>query len=203
MMADENRRKVIPVTRMDCPTCVATIEKELSRLEGVKNTRVNFLMKKIIVDYNPSKIDVSELEKKVEDLGYNISYKRYDSLLNRISKALRIRGEEEKGFKRVDDHNFEELVLRSTAPIIVLFSSSQCPTCVLMRKNLVEVEKKFKDKIFIYELDIMRSRIWEKYNVVSVPTLLYFKAGMVLGRLLGLANADAVEMELLQLTQKK
>ena len=60
-MAGEYRRKVIPVTRMDCPTCVATIETELVKLEGVMDVKVNFLMRKIVVDYDPEKVGAPDL----------------------------------------------------------------------------------------------------------------------------------------------
>ncbi len=74
---------------MDCPTCVLTIEKELNKLEGVKEARVNFLMEKVIVTYDPEKIGVPKLEKRLEDLGYRLAYKKYESILDKVSKFFR------------------------------------------------------------------------------------------------------------------
>lgn len=202
MMAGGYRRKVIPVTTMDCPTCVVTIERELARLEGVRDVRVNFLMRKIVVDYDPERIGVPELEERVEGLGYRISYKKYEGLFDRISRALRMgRREEGDGFRRVDDHNFEELVLQSNRPVIVLFASPQCPTCKLMRPRLGEVARKFEDRIYVYELNVMETHRWEDHDVMSVPTLLYFDDGREVGRLVGLAGKDEVEMRVLELFQ--
>ena len=201
-MAGGYSRKIIPVRRMDCPTCVATIETELAKLEGVKDVRVNFLMKKIVVDYDPNRVGVPELEERVEELGYRISYKKYESLLDRISKAFRRRRRGEvDSFRPLDDHNFEELVLRSNRPVIVLFTSPQCPTCRLMRPKLRDVERKFGDRIYVYEFNIMETRKWEDHDVMSVPTLLYFHEGREAGRLVGLAGKDEVEMKTLELLQ--
>jgi thioredoxin 1 len=195
-MTKEYRRKIIPVTRMDCPTCVATIETELEKLEGVKKVRINFLMKKIVVDYDADKVDVQELEETVEKLGYRISYKKYESLLDKILKIFRKENHVETGvFRRLNDHNFEELVLKSTRPVIVLFASPQCPTCKLVRPKLREIKRKLEDQIYVYELNVMETRKWEEYNVMSVPTILYFHRGKEIERFLGLVDKDEIEIK--------
>ena len=37
--------KEIPITRMDCPTCVVTLEKAVKGVSGVKEARGNYLKK--------------------------------------------------------------------------------------------------------------------------------------------------------------
>ncbi len=86
-MEEEYRRRTIPIVNMDCPTCALTIEKELRKLEGVKDARVNFLMKKLIVTYDPRKVGVPDIEKKL-DLGYALAYKKYEGVLAKIKRAL-------------------------------------------------------------------------------------------------------------------
>lgn len=199
-MAREYRRKIIPVTIMDCPTCVATIETELAKLEGVKDVRVNFLMKKIVVDYDADNVGVQELEETVEKLGYRISYKKYEGLLDKMSRVFRRRSRIETGvFRRLNDHNFEELVLKSTRPVIVFFTSPQCPTCKLVRPKLMEVKSKLEDRIYVYEFNIMETRKWEEYAVMSVPTILYFHRGKEIERFLGLVDKDEIEIKALAL----
>ncbi len=198
-MDGEGERKVIPVTRMDCPTCVRTIEKELMKLKGVKNARVNFLMKKIIVDYGPKEVDLSAIEETIEDLGYRISYKKYDSLFEKISKIFRREERFQEDFKRLNDHNFEELVINSNKPVIVLYTSPLCPTCKVLKSKLSEIGKKFKNRIYIYELDIMTTKKWEDHNVMSVPTLLYFDTGKAIARMTGLVETNEIEITILNL----
>ena len=162
----EYKRKVIPITKLDCPNCVATVEKELAKLEGVNSVHINFLMQKIIVDYDPEKIDMPEIEEKIEKLGYRIAYKKYESLPQRILKV---------------------------------FASPDCPTCGIMRQKLRELAEKFKNQIHIYELNIVEAQKWEEYDVMGVPTIIYFSRGSETGRLVGLAEEKEIEARLSEL----
>ena len=84
-------RHVFSVTKMNCPICVSLIERELTKLDAVKNVRVNYLIKKIEVDYDPGKINSLELEEIVEKYGYRISDKKYDSIFHKVSKVFKTR----------------------------------------------------------------------------------------------------------------
>ncbi len=172
----EYNSKAFPVTEMDCPTCAATIERGLKKLEGVKDARVNFLMKKVIVTYDPNKVSVPELEKRIEDLGYKISYKKYEGFFEKVSRLFTGK-KREFGFRRVGDHEFEDLVLKSNRPVVVMFTSPTCPSCRALKPQLKAAVEKFQDRVYLYEMDIMTTKKWEDYNVMSVPTLLYFKEG--------------------------
>jgi len=88
-MTEAQDRKMIPITGMDCPSCIINIEKELKKLKGVKEAQGNYMMEKVIVTYDPSKIDVSTIEKKIEDLGYRISYKKYPAMTERIRSWIK------------------------------------------------------------------------------------------------------------------
>ena len=192
-MTGETKQKIIPVLRMNCPTCVGTIETELFKLEGIKEARVNFLMKRIIVDYDPEIVSIPKLEDVVERLGYRIAYKKYDSLFKRMKKVFRRKNEEKYEIRKVDDHTFEELVLQSNKPVIVFFTSHGCPTCRIIRPTISELETKFKDRIYVYELNIMETRKWEDYNVLSVPTLLFLKKGEEIERIVGLVTEEELD----------
>lgn len=89
-------RKTIPVTGMHCASCVLDIEKELKKLEGVKDARASYLTEKVSVDYDPEKVDLSSVENKIEYLGYKIAYKKYEGALEKLSKIFRRRKAEEK-----------------------------------------------------------------------------------------------------------
>jgi len=80
---------MIPITGMDCPSCIVNIEKELRKLKGIKEAQGNYIMEKIAVTYDPSKMDVPAIEKKIEDLGYRISYKKYPSIAQRVRSWIK------------------------------------------------------------------------------------------------------------------
>ena len=88
-MKEAEDRKTIPITGMDCPSCIVNIEKELRKLRGVKEAQGNYIMEKVVVTYDPNEIDVPAIEKKIEHLGCRISYKRYPSMKERIRSWMK------------------------------------------------------------------------------------------------------------------
>ena len=56
---------------MTCAACAARIEKKLNKLEGVQKAAINFATEKATVEYDSSRVKVSDMVKAVEALGYN------------------------------------------------------------------------------------------------------------------------------------
>ena len=190
-LLEESNKLSLPVLELDCPTCVKTIEKELNKLNGVALVRVNFLIKKIIVDYNPEKIGVPEIERRIEELGYRLAYKKYESFLDKISRSLF--GRKEVELRRITDHEFEKLVLKSNKPVILLFSSSTCPSCMTLKPRLKNTLDEFGEQVYLYEMDVSKTNMWEQFNVLNVPTILLFKQGKAVNRLVGHVKQEDIE----------
>lgn len=55
---------------MTCAACANRIEKGLNKLRGVTNATVNFAMETARVEYSPSDVSVSDMQNKVQQLGY-------------------------------------------------------------------------------------------------------------------------------------
>lgn len=53
-----------------CPSCVAKIEKQLGRLEGVEKVEVHFASSRIEVDHDPGVSSVDDLVAAVAKAGY-------------------------------------------------------------------------------------------------------------------------------------
>ncbi len=66
-----DKKETIKISGMTCAACAAKIEKKLNKLEGVQKATVNLAIEKASVEYDSSKIDVSDMIKTVEVLGYN------------------------------------------------------------------------------------------------------------------------------------
>ncbi len=64
-------KAVLNITGMTCASCSARIEKKLSKLDGVSAANVNLTTEKATVEYDPSKLKVSDMVKAVKDLGYS------------------------------------------------------------------------------------------------------------------------------------
>ncbi|HEX3025769.1 MAG TPA: heavy metal translocating P-type ATPase [Clostridia bacterium] len=68
---DPNLSKaVLAISGMTCAACSARIEKKLNRLDGVSKAAVNLTTEKATVEYSAEKLNVPDLVKAVENLGY-------------------------------------------------------------------------------------------------------------------------------------
>jgi len=60
------------ITGMTCSACSTRIEKGLKKMEGVQEANVNLALEKAMVQYDPNVLKLSDIQKKVEDLGYGV-----------------------------------------------------------------------------------------------------------------------------------
>lgn len=88
-MSQEPVRKTIPVTGMDCATCTLAIENKLREIDGVQDVHANYMANKVFITYDPTRANLPAVEKTIEDLGYKLAYKRYESLWDRLIRRLR------------------------------------------------------------------------------------------------------------------
>ncbi|HZC18135.1 MAG TPA: heavy metal translocating P-type ATPase, partial [Rubrobacteraceae bacterium] len=69
--ASERQKLItIPVSGMTCASCVARVEKALSRTEGVSEASANFATENATVEYDPKITDSNELIGAIEGAGY-------------------------------------------------------------------------------------------------------------------------------------
>src|SRR5262245_41698853 len=57
---------------MDCADCAASLEKGVGGLDGVKNCSVNFSTARLIAEFDPAKLSVTEISQRVRALGYDV-----------------------------------------------------------------------------------------------------------------------------------
>ena len=74
MSEKENKkitRAVFTTKNIDCVTCGLAIEKHLKKLDGVKNVGTAVMLNKIFIDYDESEVDLSEIMKAIDRVGYS------------------------------------------------------------------------------------------------------------------------------------
>ena len=71
-MVDKPKNANIKISGMGCASCALKIEKSLNNLEGVEHAQVNLGTEEATVDYDPSKLNIAELEGAVENAGYDV-----------------------------------------------------------------------------------------------------------------------------------
>ncbi|EXX87941.1 ATPase P [Paenibacillus darwinianus] len=65
----------LQITGMTCAACATRIEKGLNKMAGVTKANVNLALETARVEYNPASVSVSDMQKKVEQLGYKATAK--------------------------------------------------------------------------------------------------------------------------------
>lgn len=71
----------ISIAGMSCASCVGKIEKALRRKEGVKKATINFATERAMVEFDPNITNEKDVEKVIEDTGYNVVGKGADNVL--------------------------------------------------------------------------------------------------------------------------
>ncbi|MHA1713770.1 MAG: heavy metal translocating P-type ATPase, partial [Candidatus Ranarchaeia archaeon] len=86
---DEPAREVsLIITGMTCASCAATVEKALSKLEGVESATVNIATEKATVQYHPTRVSILDLRQVVQDTGYGVeSEEEVDQAVNDMQNA--------------------------------------------------------------------------------------------------------------------
>ena len=75
-----NEKKSFYVIGMSCAGCAANIQQALSERKGVIEARVNFAASDVIVEYNPTLVSDKDLQKTVQEAGYDLLLEMRQSL---------------------------------------------------------------------------------------------------------------------------
>jgi len=81
---------------------------------------------------------------------------------------------------------FESVVLKSNIPVVVDMYAEWCMPCKMIAPSLDALSTEMAEQIKIVKLDIDKDTdLAMKYGVRSVPTLLFFKKGEPVDRIVG------------------
>lgn len=87
----------------------------------------------------------------------------------------------------VTDANFETEVLKSDIPVIVDFFADWCGPCKLMAPTFEAVGAKYDGKVKFVKLNVDEAQqTAQTYSVMSIPTIITYKAGEVVEVIVGL-----------------
>jgi thioredoxin 1 len=86
----------------------------------------------------------------------------------------------------VNDVNFEDLVIKSDKPVLVDFWAEWCGPCRMVGPIMEEISHEYEGKAVILKCDVDNSpSVAAKYSIRNIPTVLYFKNGVVADKQVG------------------
>ncbi len=97
----ETKQITLPITGMTCANCVATVERNLKKSNGVNSATVNLSSERATIEFDPDLSNLGDLIERVERAGYGIALGEADLFITQLSDtadSLRL----EKTFLAVD-----------------------------------------------------------------------------------------------------
>ena len=79
------KQLTLPITGMTCANCVATVERNLKKLDGVQSAVVNLSSERATVDFEPTKLQLSDMIARVNRAGYGVATGEADLIIRRLS----------------------------------------------------------------------------------------------------------------------
>ncbi len=83
-MAD-TKQITLPITGMTCANCVATVERNLKRLDGVQSAVVNLSSERATVEFDASKVGLPDMISRIQRAGYGVATGEADLVIKRLS----------------------------------------------------------------------------------------------------------------------
>ncbi|HZS41268.1 MAG TPA: thioredoxin [Polyangia bacterium] len=94
----------------------------------------------------------------------------------------------------ITDANFESEVLKSANPVLIDFWATWCAPCRAIAPVVDALAKDYAGKLKVGKLDIdSNPKVPTQYDVRSIPTLLVFKDGKVVGQIVGAVPRPKIE----------
>jgi len=96
--------------------------------------------------------------------------------------------------KEVTMANFEEEVLKSEVPVLVDFWAPWCAPCLMVAPVLEEISKEYEGKLKVCKVNVDEDpALASRYGIMSIPTLLVFKGGIIVQQVVGAMPKQEVE----------
>ena len=89
----------------------------------------------------------------------------------------------------VTEDTFEAEVLRSPVPVLVDFFADYCGPCRLLKPVLAALAESLGDKVKVVTVDVVANEgLAQAHHIAAVPTLIVFKGGVEVHRMVGLKD---------------
>ena len=96
-----------------------------------------------------------------------------------------------------NEDNFENEVLNANETVLVDFYADWCGPCKMMSPIIDEISKEVTNNVKVGKINVDdNGSIAEKYNIMSIPTIIVFKGGKPIKSFVGLTDKESIKQAL-------
>ncbi len=97
----------------------------------------------------------------------------------------------------VTDATFEDVIIKSDKPAIVDFWAVWCGPCRMIAPHVEALAEEYSGRAVVAKLDVDSSRNTAvKFGIQSIPTVMFFKDGKMVDRVVGVVDKKVLKSKL-------
>ena len=98
-----------------------------------------------------------------------------------------------ENMQELTSENFEQEVLNSAKPVIVDFWAPWCMPCKMITPIVGEIKEEYEGRCNVVKVNIDDAmEVATKFRVMNIPTVVFFKDGREVARVVGVVSKDDI-----------
>ena len=91
------------------------------------------------------------------------------------------------------DENFDDQIQKHPGAVLVDFWAAWCPPCKILAPVLDELADELAGRATVAKIDVdVNGDVTHRFGIRSIPTLMLFKEGKIVDRLIGSAPKETI-----------